>query len=82
MVCLTLTVEISNILNIPEEIVDIRIDKAESLICSKIKERRTVYITQIPTIVSNAFDLIFNDYKLSAEAVSRIHANIVSRCLS
>ena len=75
-------VDISNILNIPEEIVDIRIDKVESLIQSKIGEKRGIYMTRISMIVSNAFDLIFNDYEMSAEATSRIHANIISRCLS
>ena len=75
-------VDISNILNIPEEIVDIRIDKVESFIRSRISEKRALYITQMPTIVSRAFDLILNDYKMPKEAVSRIHANIMNSCLS
>lgn len=78
-------VDISNILNIPEEIVEIRIDKVESLIRLKMDiqvEERISISSQMPFIVSRAFDLIIQNYKMPSDAENRIYGNIMNKCLS
>jgi len=77
--------DISNILNIPEEIVEIRIDKVESMIRPMIEmeeDEKAFHALQIPSIVSKAFDLIIQSYKIPADAESRIYGNIMNKCLS
>ena len=76
------TKDISNILEIPEEIVDIRINKVENLIQTKIYKIETISKTQIPEIVFNAFEMIMKDYKLPEDAVNQIHKNIMRSHLS
>ena len=76
-------VDISNILNIPEEIVEIRIDKVESLIRPKIEaQERMLYTLQMPFIVSRAFDMIIQNCKMPLDAENRIYGNIMNKCLS
>ncbi|MDL2276091.1 hypothetical protein LJC02_00410, partial [Breznakia sp. OttesenSCG-928-G09] len=61
-------VDISNILNIPEEIVEIRIDKVESMIRPTILVEGMTsarkYSKHFPVVVSKAFDLIIKSYQM------------------
>ena len=75
------TKEISSILEIPEEIVDIRINKVENLIQTKIYKIEKIAKSQIPEIVSTAFEMIFKDYELSEDIANKMRKNIMENCL-
>jgi len=74
--------EIANILNIPEEIVEIRIDKVEAILCERMKKEKGRYSTNIHTLVTKAFEMIINEHELSNDVASRIHANVIQKCAS
>ena len=74
------TKDISNILSIPEEIVDIRIRKVENLIRTKIEKIEIISKSQIPGIVSTAFEMIMKDYVLSVDVATKMHDNIMKSC--
>lgn len=74
--------DISNILNIPEEIVEIRIDKVESIIRPSIAGGQNESYSIFPDVVSAAFDQIIKSCQMSADIENRIYGNIMNACLS
>lgn len=80
--------DIANILNIPEEIVEIRIEKVESVILPTVfsdKQGNVIYKRhhqQFFIVVSQAFDLIIESYKMPKEVESRVYGNIMDTFVS